>query len=59
MCARIVAIIDVYDALTTRIRYKRTFSHSEEREVIIAGKETQCLCGTGNIVGKFSYYLVK
>ncbi len=35
LAARIVAIADVYDALTTERRYKRAFSHGEAREVIV------------------------
>lgn len=41
LVARIVAIADVYDALTTERRYKRAFSHSEAREVIVAEKGKQ------------------
>ncbi len=39
--ARIVAIADVYDALTTERRYKRAFSHTEAREVIVGEKGKQ------------------
>jgi len=38
LCARLVAIADVYDALTTERRYKRAFSHEEACEIIIEGK---------------------
>jgi len=41
LSARIVAIVDVYDALTTRRRYKRAFSHGEACAVIIDGKGKQ------------------
>jgi PAS domain S-box-containing protein len=41
LAARIVAIADVYDALTTERRYKRAFSHSEAREVIVREKGKQ------------------
>ncbi len=34
--ARIVALADVYDALTTKRRYKRAYSHAEARDVIVA-----------------------
>jgi len=35
LCARIVAIADVYDALITERRYKRAFSHKEALAVIV------------------------
>ncbi len=38
LSARIVAIADVYDALTTERRYKRSYSHEEAREIIIQEK---------------------
>ena len=41
LAARIVAIADVYDALTTERRYKRAYSHVEAREVIVAEKGKQ------------------
>ena len=41
LSARIVAIVDVYDALTTRRRYKRAFSHGEACAIIIDGKGKQ------------------
>jgi putative two-component system response regulator len=34
--ARIVAVADVYDALTTERRYKRSYSHEEARRIIVA-----------------------
>jgi PAS domain S-box-containing protein len=40
LSARIVSIVDVYDALTTRRRYKKAFSHGEACSVIVAGKGT-------------------
>jgi response regulator RpfG family c-di-GMP phosphodiesterase len=41
LAARIVAIADVYDALTTERRYKRAFSHEEAVSVILdsSGKQ--------------------
>ena len=36
--ARIVAVIDVYDALITERRYKRSYTHEEARAVIRSGK---------------------
>jgi len=36
LCGRIVAIADVYDALTSRRVYKRAFSHEQARETILA-----------------------
>ena len=41
LSARIVAIADVYDALTTERRYKRAYSHEEAREVILMEKAKQ------------------
>lgn len=41
LSARIVAIADVYDALTTERRYKRAYSHEEAREVILMEKGKQ------------------
>jgi HD-GYP domain-containing protein (c-di-GMP phosphodiesterase class II) len=38
LSARIVALVDVYDALTTPRCYKRPFSHFEAKELIIAGQ---------------------
>ena len=34
--ARIVALADVYDALTSRRSYKKPFSHEQAREIIVA-----------------------
>lgn len=41
LAARIVAIADVYDALTTERRYKRAFSHEESRDILVeqSGKQ--------------------
>jgi response regulator RpfG family c-di-GMP phosphodiesterase len=41
LSARIVAIVDVYDALNTQRRYKRAFSHREACAAIIEGKGKQ------------------
>lgn len=38
--ARIMALTDVYDALTTSRCYKEAFSHENAREIIIEGKGT-------------------
>lgn len=40
LCARIVAVADVYDALTTKRVYKDAFSHEVAKQIIIDG------CGT-------------
>jgi len=40
LCARIVALADVYDALTTERLYKRAFSHAKSRQMIISLKGT-------------------
>ncbi len=41
LCGRIVALADVYDALTTRRVYKPAVSHRNARHIIIAGRGTQ------------------
>jgi putative two-component system response regulator len=37
LCGRIVALADVYDALTTKRVYKPAFSHDKSREIIVKG----------------------
>jgi putative two-component system response regulator len=37
LCGRIVALADVYDALTTRRIYKPAFSHIKSRKIILEG----------------------
>ncbi len=39
--ARIMAVADVYDALTSQRSYKRSFSHAESREIIVAQSGSQ------------------
>ena len=39
--ARIVAVADVYDALTSKRPYKRAMSHKESRAIIVSGSGTQ------------------
>ncbi|MBF0410922.1 MAG: response regulator [Candidatus Riflebacteria bacterium] len=39
LCARIVAVADVYDALRTKRVYKPAFSHEKAREIIISDSE--------------------
>lgn len=39
LSARILALADVYDALTSRRCYKDAYSHAESRDIIIEGKE--------------------
>ena len=41
LCGRIVALADVYDALTTRRVYKPPVSHRNARRIILAGRGTQ------------------
>src|SRR5208283_638965 len=41
LSARIVAIADVYDALTTERRYKRSYSHEEALDLIVQEKGKQ------------------
>ena len=40
LCGRIVALADVYDALTTRRVYKPAFSHDHTRRIIVEGSGT-------------------
>jgi putative two-component system response regulator len=37
LCGRIVALADVYDALTTKRVYKQAFSHEQARSIIVEG----------------------
>ncbi len=39
--ARLMAIADVYDALTSKRVYKEAFSHQKAKEIILDGRETQ------------------
>ena len=41
LCGRIVALADVYDALTTRRVYKDAFSHDVARSIILKGSGVQ------------------
>ena len=41
LSARIVSVVDVYDALTTARRYKEAFSHEQARSMIVEGKGKQ------------------
>lgn len=38
LCGRIVAIADVYDALTSKRVYKEAFSHEKARQIVLEGK---------------------
>lgn len=40
LCGRIVAVADVYDALTTKRIYKPAFPHEKAREIILEGRGT-------------------
>jgi putative two-component system response regulator len=40
LCGRIVAVADVYDALTTRRVYKPAFPHEKARQIIVEGSGT-------------------
>jgi putative two-component system response regulator len=40
LAARIVAVGDVYDALTSKRPYKKAFSHEESRQIILEGRGT-------------------
>lgn len=41
LCARIVAVADVYDALTTKRVYKEAFTHETAKGIIVAGRGTE------------------
>jgi putative two-component system response regulator len=41
LCGRIVAVADVYDALTSRRVYKPAYSHDIARTIIVEGSGTQ------------------
>jgi putative two-component system response regulator len=41
MCARIMAVADVYDALVDTRVYKKSMNHSDACRIVYAGKETQ------------------
>lgn len=41
LCGRIVALADVYDALTSKRVYKAAFSHEEAKKIILEGRGTQ------------------
>ncbi len=41
LSARIVALVDVYDALTTERRYKKAFGYDETRSIILDAKSKQ------------------
>ncbi len=41
ICARIMSVVDVYDALRSKRVYKTSFSHEESREIIINNAGTQ------------------
>lgn len=40
LCARIVTVADVYDAMTTKRVYKEAFTHETARSIIIEGRGT-------------------
>ncbi len=40
LCARIMAIVDVYEALTSKKAYKKPFSHERSMEIIAEGRGT-------------------
>lgn len=41
LCARIISVVDVYDALTSVRCYKNAFSHEESLKIIVEGRGTQ------------------
>ena len=40
LCGRIIALADVYDALTSKRVYKQAFTHESAKQIILEGKET-------------------
>ncbi len=40
LSTRIVALVDVYDALTSKRSYKEAFSHETAREIIVSSRAT-------------------
>lgn len=40
-CARVMSVVDVYDALTSKRPYKEPFSHEKAMEIIVSGRGTQ------------------
>lgn len=41
LCARIMSMVDVYDALTSKRPYKEPFSHEKSMAIIVEGRGTQ------------------
>lgn len=41
LCARIMSVVDVYDALTSKRPYKEPFSHEKSMALIVEGRGTQ------------------
>lgn len=41
LCARIMSLVDVYDALTSRRPYKEPYSHEKAMGIIVEGRGTQ------------------
>jgi len=41
LSARIMAVADVYDALTSKRTYKESFDHAKARDIIVEGRGTQ------------------
>lgn len=41
LCARIMSVVDVYDALTSKRPYKEPFSHEKSMAIIVKGRGTQ------------------
>ena len=40
LCARIAALADVYDALSSRRPYKEPFTHEKSKAIILEGRES-------------------
>ena len=41
LAARIVALADVYDALTTQRRYRKAYAHEQAMQAIVRGRDKQ------------------
>ena len=53
LCARIMSVVDVYDALTSERPYKQPFSHEKSMAIIVEGSGTQF---DPDLVDKFVKY---
>ena len=59
LCARIMSIVDVYDALTSERPYKQPFSHEKSMAIIVEGKGTQFDPNLVDVFVKYSNQIKK